>query len=53
MVQFIILENIEVSAEDYPREMETKRDRENKYSRFDEVSLLKDEIIKKLIINQK
>ena len=44
---------MDIRTDDYPREMELKRDRENKYSRFDEISALKDDIIKKLLLNQK
>lgn len=53
MIEKSINDTLEVNTEDYPREMELKRDREHKYARFDEISALKDEIIKKLLLNQK
>lgn len=53
LIEKSVNDSLEVRADDYPRELEQRREREHKYAKFDEITNLKDTIIKKLILNQK
>lgn len=48
-----ILEHLELNAEDYPRELDSRKDQEKRLARYEDILEMKDQIIKKLILHTK
>ena len=47
----IFIDSLDIRTDDYPRELDCKKERDMKHQRSDDLAQLKSEIIKKLILD--